>query len=379
MIVNRINWLEKIEFLFSVTPLVCILGPRQCGKTTLAREYLKTLSGPVHYFDCENPQDLTSLESPLLTLSSLNGIIVIDEVQNLPEIFPILRVLADQEDFDGKFLILGSASRDLLRQSSETLAGRISYLELTPLSATEVDGLQKLWIQGGYPNAFLNSGEKSMAWRQGYITTYLEKDIPNLGINIPPRTLRRFWMMLTHYHGQIFNASEIGKSLGVAHTTARHYLDILTSTFMIRELEPWYENIGKRQVKSPKVYFRDSGIYHALLGIDNYQSILRHPKLGASWEGFALEEILRYHKVNQEEAFFWSVHNQAELDLLLFKDTRRLGFEFKYADAPRLTKSMVSVLEMLKLDELTVVYPGKKNYKLTEEIQCVGLDNFLQS
>lgn len=305
--------------------------------------------------------------------------IVLDEIQKVPEIFPLIRVLVDDPHCKKKFLILGSASRELVQQSSETLAGRISHIELTPFSYGEVEDIDKLWIQGGFPKAYLsNSLKESAAWRKEFISTFLERDIPALGFNIPSQAMRRFWMMLTGFHGNIFNASEIGRSLGLTSTTMRKYLDLLVGTFMVRNLQPWHENINKRQVKSPKIYFRDSGIFHSLLGTTGREDILRHIKLGASWEGFALESVIRALNVNAEDCYFWAVHQQAELDLLVFKEGKRLGFEFKWADAPKLTSSIKAAQEALKLDSCTIIYPGQKRYFLRNEIEVVGLKSFLK-
>lgn len=376
---DRKTYLDAIEHNYRTHPIVALLGPRQCGKTTLAKQYLKSrIDLDITYFDLEDPVDLLRLETPKSTLESLEGLVVIDEVQRIPELFPVLRVLVDREDNKTNFLILGSASRDLIRQSSETLAGRIAYLELTPFSFAEVGGdLHQLWMRGGFPPAYLAQTEAdSVTWRKHYISTFLERDIPNLGIQIPPASLRRFWMMLLHYHANIFNASEIGRSLGIADTTVKRYLDVLTGTFMIRRLIPWYQNSNKREVKSSKIYFRDSGILHHLMDVKDYSALLHHPKLGASWEGFALEEVIRHLQVAPEECYFWAVHNQAELDLLVFKNGKRLGFEFKYSDAPRLTTSMTSAFEVLNLDTLTVIYPGGKDYSLRDNIRVVGLKNY---
>jgi len=380
--IKRKYFINQLRKGLATHPVIALLGPRQCGKTTLAKQYAaikQAKSQPViHHFDLEDPDDLAKLDAPKLAFEDLSGLIVIDEIQRQPELFSLLRVLVDQHK-KRKFLILGSASRDLIKQSSETLAGRIRYIEVTPFSYFEVDNLHKLWFRGGFPNSYLaKNDENSNDWRSAYITTFLERDIPNLGIQIPARTLRRFWMMLAHYHGNIFNASEIGTSLGISHTTARHYLDILTGTFMIRELTPWIENINKRQIKSPKIYFRDSGILHSLLGIPDLQALQNHPKLGVSWEGFALEEVIRSHHATPEECYFWGIHSQGELDLLIFKNGKRLGFEFKYSDAPRLTTSMQLAQDTLQLDKLTVIYPGNSHYRLTKEIEVVGLENYLQ-
>lgn len=374
--------LQSIIQAFKSHPIVALLGPRQCGKTTLARQVgaLLEQKHPVHYFDLEDETDIVQLETPKTILENLEGLVIIDEIQLQPKLFPLLRVLADRAHHKTQFLILGSASRELINRSSESLAGRIAHIELTPFQFQEVHHITQLWIRGGFPLSYLaKTNEISWDWRKNYVKTFLERDIPQLGIRIAPQTLRRFWMMLTHYHGQIFNASEIGRSLGTADTTIKHYLDILTGTFMIRNLQPWFENIGKRQVKSPKIYFRDSGILHFLFGIENYQAILHHPKLGASWEGFAIEEIIRANHADPEECYFWGIHGQSELDLLIFKKGKRLGFELKFSDAPRLNTSLISACEHLKLDHLYVVYPGEKDYKLNKTITVIGLENYLRT
>lgn len=376
---KREFYITQIHQQFEVQRAVALLGPRQCGKTTLAlmfAEEEKELR--VHHFDLEDPADLVQLENPMLALSHLEGLIIIDEIQRRPELFPVLRVLIDKKKEKQKFLILGSASRDLIQQSSETLAGRIGYLEVKPFSLIEVEEMRRLWIRGGFPLSYLSSSEiQSFRWLKNYITTFLERDIPSLGIRVSPNIMRRFWMMLTHYHGNTFNASEIGRSLGISHPSVRHYVDILSGTFMVRELQPWYENISKRQVKNTKIYFRDSGIYHSLLGTHSEKQILVHPKLGASWEGFALEEIIRIHNASPEECYFWGIHAQAEIDLLIVKDGRKNGFEIKYMDAPRVTRSMLQALEILNLDSLNIVYPGEKEYTLKEGIKVIPLSNLI--
>lgn len=373
---KRIYYLNQIEHLLTTHPAVALLGPRQCGKTTLAKQVAEHFP-LVHFFDLENPRDLARLEDPLLALESLEGLIVIDEVQRLPDLFPVLRFLIDQFQTKQRYLILGSASRDLIKQSSETLAGRIAYMELTPFILSEVKESEKLWLRGGFPLSFLADDEHfSLEWREFYITTFLERDIPALGFKIASQLLRRFWMMLAHYHGQIFNASAIGQSLGVSGAAVRRYLDILTGTFMIRELTPWWENISKRQVKSPKIYFRDSGLLHTLLGIETFADLQNHPKLGASWEGYALEQVIQYYHAKSETAYFWATQSGAELDLMIIQKGKRLGFEFKYASAPRLTVSMKNAFQELKLDELTVVCPGHETYLLAPRVQVVGLQKF---
>ena len=377
---QRAGYLEQITKAFEVHPIVAILGPRQCGKTTLARMYAEQNNNfsQENYFDLEDLNDVERLKIPQTTLSFLEGLIIIDEVQRKPDLFSTLRVLVDKPNSKQKFLILGSSSKELLQQSSESLTGRIFYIELTPFSYEETQEMEKLWFRGGFPRSFLaNNNEASIIWRKSYIKTFIEQDIPNFGFQIPSPQLRRFWMMLTHYPGNIFNASEIGNSLQLSYKTIQSYTDILINTFMMRKLQPWHENIAKRQVKSPKIYFRDSGILHVLLGIIDQSSLLIHPKIGASWEGFALEEIIRYHQVDSFDCYFWATHGHAELDLLIFKNGKRLGFEFKYTDSPKLTKSMTIAMQDLHLDELTLIYPGKKSFILAKNIRAEGLQNYL--
>ena len=379
---DRPFFVQQISDYFEAHPIVGILGPRQSGKTTLAEMYAKHLKQAtplIHHFDLEDPTDLARLETPKLALEGLSGIIVIDEIQRAPDLFPYLRVLVDRQP-ELKILILGSASRDLLQQSSETLAGRIAYFELPPFSYQETHDLQKLWLQGGFPRSYLAPNiEASNLWRGQYITTFLERDIPNLGITISPMVLRRFWMMLAHYHGNTFNASEIANSFDISNVTARRYLDILTGTFMIRQLQPWFVNIRKRQVKATKIYFKDSGVYHSLIGITDLDALKTHPKLGSSWEGFALEEVIRAHHATPEECYFWATHGGAELDLLIIQKGKKLGFEFKHTDAPRATSSMHIAMKDLELDHLTVIYPGVQKFLLAENITAVGLVTYLCS
>lgn len=385
MNLERVEFTRKIANAFLQYPVVALLGPRQSGKTTLAREF--ALSGQVHYpgdvnyFDLEDPDALLRLSQPKLALSPLTGLVVIDEVQRHPDLFPILRVLADRPSSPAKFLILGSASRDLISQSSESLAGRIHYVEVGPFSMSEVgtQAQSRLWLRGGFPRSFLAADdESSLRWRRDYIATYLERDIPALGLRVPAETLRRFWLMLANSHAGGWNASQIGTSLGVGSHTASRYLDILVGTFMLRRLSPWFENIGKRQVKTPKVYFRDTGILHGLLGLGSIDALRVSPLLGHSWEGFALEQILSHLLVPAEEAFFWGVHSQAELDLMIMRDGRRYGFEIKYADAPAVTKSMRMALSMLDLQKLFVVYPGESRSLLDEHIELLGLSKLTE-
>jgi predicted AAA+ superfamily ATPase len=377
---QRLHYLHSIKHAFHTHPIVGLLGPRQCGKTTLAKMYAESQElAQVHHFDLEDPVDLSRLQNPKLALESLEGLIIIDEIQRFPELFPLLRVLVDRNPIQQHYLILGSASRELIQQSSESLAGRISYLELTPFSYLETLELEELWLRGGFPKSYLaKTIDDSYAWREAYVTTYLEHDLPAIGIQIAPQSLRRFWEMLAHYHGNIFNAAEIGRSFGSADTTIRRYLDILSATFMVRQLLPWQANIKKRQVKAPKIYFRDSGLLHTLLRIHTSEALNRHVKLGASWEGFALEEVIRKHGAKPHDCYFWQTHAGAELDLLLFIKDQKIGFEFKYADAPRTTKSMHASLLDLELDHLYVIYPGTVEYPLTEQITACGLTEYLQ-
>ena len=373
---ERLYFLNSIQVLFESHAVCAILGPRQCGKTTLARQFAKHCQlTPVHFFDLENTFDLGRLENPMLALSALQGTVVIDEIQRRPDLFPILRVLADTTSL--QFLILGSASRELIQQSSESLAGRVAYLELPPFGLREVREMNKLWIRGGFPKSYLANTEKSsFSWRAFYIRTFLEQDIPNLGFNIPPKNLHRFWMMLSHYHGQLFNASEMGRSLGLSNHTVKKYLDILEGTFMVRTLQPWFENIGKRQVKTVKVYLRDSGILHCLMGLTNSLSVERHPKLGASWEGFALEELLRRYEASN--AYFWRTQAGAELDLLIHHQGKKLGFEFKYTDRPQITPSMRTALVDLQLEHITIIYPGPHSFPLDTHISVMSIQDLYQ-
>jgi predicted AAA+ superfamily ATPase len=377
--IQRSCYLKQIQDAFDMHQICAILGPRQCGKTTLAKEYSAKMQNVI-FFDLENPQDLAILENPSITLPNINGLIIIDEIQRRPELFPYLRFLVDNSD--KKFLILGSASQHLIRQSSETLAGRIAYIELPPFQVNEImlesesPSLQKQmlhWVRGGFPRSFLApSNAQSEKWRINYIKTFLERDLLQLGIDIAPTNMRRLWYMLSHYHGQIANISELSRSLGMTDKTIKRYMDILEGCFMIRQLQPWHENLSKRQVKRPKLYIRDSGILHSLLGISS-ENIQRHPKCGASWEGYALENIIHVNDQDLSEFYFWATEKGAELDLLLIKRGKRIGYEFKYSENPKQTKSMNIALEDLKLDHLYVVTPGERSYDLTNRISVLSL------
>lgn len=380
MEIVRHKELQILKGRLDTNPIVAILGPRQCGKTTLANQFSgQNIYKEVHSFDCEDPRDLARLDNPLLSLELLKGLIIIDEIQRNPELFPILRVLVDKFP-DKKFLVLGSASRDLVKQSSESLAGRISFLELSGFALHDISSgeYNELWIRGNFPRAFLAKNQEIAAqWRENFIQTFLERDIPNLGIQIPAITLRRFWAMLAHYHGQIFNAAEIGKSLNFSDKTVKRYLDILSGTYLIRQLQPWYYNTKKRLIKRPKIYFRDSGLFHSFLSIENKEQLLLHPKLGASWEGFALEQIIIHLNLQERDVFFWGVHTGAELDLLFQLKGKLWGVEFKYSDTPKITPSMKSALTELNLSHLWIVYPGTESYLLDHNITAVGLYNIL--
>lgn len=359
------------------SPAVALIGPRQVGKTTLAR----TLLGPHsdNYFDLEDPQVEAQLAAPMTALKDLQGLVVIDEVQHAPELFKVLRVLIDRPaGREVRFLLLGSASPALLRQTSESLAGRIEVIETGgfTLDETGVENAGRLWWRGGFPRSYTASNdEASRIWRREFIRTVVERDLPQLGIGAPAPAMYRFWAMLAHYHGQIWNAAEPARSLGVNESTVRRYLDWLTQAFLVRQLHPWHANLGKRQVKAPKVYVRDAGLLHALLGIEDAVALARHPKSGASWEGFALDQVLRIAR--PDEAYFWATHAGAELDLLMIKDGRRIGVEFKRADAPTLTPSIRTALADLQLETVYVVYPGSRRYRVAENVEAVPLGALL--
>lgn len=365
--IAREYYLSRLAMATNRSPVTALLGPRQCGKTTLARAF--ALGKTATVFDLESQPDRQRLQNPELVLGSLIGLVVLDEIQLMPELFSVLRVLVDRPENQAQYLILGSASPALVKQASETLAGRVEFIELSGFDFSEVgvEVWEQLWVRGGFPRAYLAaSDEDSQAWREGYIRTFLERDIPQLGITIPATAMRRFWTMLAHYHGQILNASELARSMGVSDKTARSYLDILTGTFMVRQLQPWFENIGKRQVKSPKIYLRDSGLLHSLLGLTDKHSLLAHPKVGASWEGYVLEQVIQ--NLHPGGTYFWATHGGAELDFFFIRDGRRFGVEVKYSEAPKITKSMWIALEDLGLDHLWVIYPGEHSYPADDRI-----------
>ena len=367
---------QLIQTALKRSRVVALLGPRQCGKTTLARGFVSPES--LNYFDLEDPASLARLDEPATALKPLKGLVVIDEVQRRPDLFPLLRVLADRKPLPARFLILGSASPELLKQSSETLAGRVELLPLEGFRLTDVGAKtqDRHWLRGGFPLSFTARKEAdSLVWRRQFLQTFLERDLPQLGIQIPAMTMRRFWNMLAHYHGQIWNGAELARALSVNETTVRRYLDLMTGVFMVRQLPPWFENLGKRQVKAPKIYIRDSGLLHALLGITNRRDLELHPKVGASWEGYAVEEVLK--ALQPDEAYYWATHNGAEIDLVLFKNGRRLGVECKRSDAPKLTPSMRTAKSDLKLEHLFVVYPGERRYPLADGIEAISLTELL--
>ena len=372
MLIERTALRARLALALGRSRAVVLLGPRQAGKTTLARGLVAPHSG--RYFDLEDPTVEAQFAAPMSVLRDLRGLVVIDEVQHAPDLFKVLRVLIDRDDAPAKFLLLGSASPSLLRQTSESLAGRIEIIEIGGLTLDEVGANRQglLWWRGGHPPSFTaQSDAASRQWRRDFMRTVAERDLRQLGINVAVPAILRFWAMLAHFHGQTWNAADPARSLGVNESTVRRYLDWLTQLYMVRQLQPWYENLGKRQVKAPKLYFHDTGLLHEMLGIASPDDLLIHPRSGASWEGFALEQVLRVAK--PDEAYFWATHTGAELDLLLFKDGQRIGVEFKRMDAPRLTPSMRIAIQDLRLERLYVVYPGTRRYAIAERVEAVPL------
>ena len=374
MMIPRKQLSEAVIASIQSNPVTALLGPRQCGKTTLSRLIAKDFDTVI--FDLEDPVSVAQLtDAPKIILESIKGLVILDEIQRLPELFPVLRVLSDRPENNTKFLILGSASPGLIKSSSETLSGRIGFVDMSGFTLNETgnDQYKKLWLRGGFPKSFLAKNDRlSFDWRKDFVRTFFERDIPALGIKIPAEALRRFWTMLAHLHGRVWNGSDFARSLSVSEPTAKKYLDILSGAYVVRQLYPWYENIGKRQVKSPKVYIRDSGILHFLLTLEG-NNILSHPKLGLSWEGFVIEQIISVSAT--DSYYFWATHAGAELDLLLFKNNRKTGVEVKFSDAPKITKSMRSAIESLNLDELFIIYPGRQSYKIDEKMTVVSIDD----
>ena len=378
--IPRPKHLHELKGLLKSYPVVGIIGPRQIGKTTLAKQVAKQHKGATTRFDLEDARDLARLGDPVMTLEPLRGLVILDEIQRRPELFPFLRVLADRRPIRTRFLVLGSASPELLRQSSESLAGRMSYYELSGLSLPEVQmtNQAKLWLRGGFPSSYTaRTNSASDLWRRDFIKAFLERDLPQLGVRTPSAVLRRFWSMLAHYHGQIWNASEFARSFGVSNKTVNHYLDVLTSTFVVNPLQPWHENLKKRQVKAPKVYFSDTGLFHSLLRLTTLADLDAHPKVGASWEGFVIQQVIQHLGVTPNERFFWATHGGAELDLLLVRGRRRWGVEVKRTTAPTITPSMRTALTDLKLQRLFVVHAGEHSFDMAKKIRAIALPHLL--
>lgn len=370
---KRSYFLKKIQFLFKSHPVVAILGPRQVGKTTLAMMFAEE-EPEVYKYDLEDPKDLQRLENPMMVLEKQKGLVIIDEIQRKEELFPIIRVLVDQKDVKRKFLILGSASMELIKQSSETLAGRIAYFELPTFCIKDTEKLQKLWLFGGYPRVFLDEDiDNRWEWLKNYTRNFIERDVPALGIDFSAQKMRQLWNMLAHYSANKVNYTDLGRSLERTSTTIKHYIDILQSTLMLSRLQPWYENISKRQVKAPKIFFKDTGILHYFLGITTWESLLGSPHLGASWETFALKQIMYLKDYDENDCYYWSAHQGPELDLLVMHKGKRLGYEFKFSEAPQITQSMRVAMQDLKLDSLTIVNPGPYDYPIEEKINVLGL------
>jgi len=377
---QRAEIIDDINYRFQVFPVVALIGPRQVGKTTLAKEWASVKSDANGlYLDLQDPMDLARLQAPSLTITTELNYIVIDEIQLRTDIFPFLRSFVDKTDRKIPILLLGSASRDLIQNGSESLAGRVTFLEIPPFTPNETGDNTERFSRGGYPLSYLaSSDENSYLWRQEYIRTFLERDLPQLGFNIPAPSMRRLWEMVAHVHGNICNFSELGRSLGVTDRTIRNYLDILTSSFVVRTLKPWHENISKRQVKAPKLYVRDTGILHSLLRIPNAEQLAGHPKYGASWEGYAIEAIVSHFKLDLEDIYFWATHSGAELDLLVIKEGKKLGYEFKVTDKPSLSKSMQIALKDLDLLKLTIVTPGKfEKFKIDPRVEVTTLGQLI--
>ena len=373
--IDRDKELRHLQLLLCEFPVVALLGARQVGKTVLARQLAERHGEPVAWYDLEDPADLAKLQDPGLELRPLRGLVVLDEVHRLPDVFSLLRVLADRDETPARFLVLGSASPDLLRQTSETLAGRVAFHHLEGFCLEEVHDLNRLWLRGGFPRSFLAASESaSYRWRTSFIDTFLSRDVPSFNGGISTTALRRFWTMLAHWHGQIWNGAEFGRAFGVSHTTIRRYLDLLTSLFVVRQLAPWFENISKRQVRSPKVYIEDSGVLHTLIGLHGRDELLSHPKVGASWEGFVIQQVAAAMSLPREQCYHWATHSGASLDLLAVSAGHRHGFEVKRTEAPRLTTSMLSAVETLKLDHLDVIHAGQDTFQLAPRIRAIAAE-----
>ncbi len=368
--IKRLELIQRVREALSRSRVVALIGPRQCGKTTLASEFVSPDSH--NYFDLEDPLSLARLNEPMTALKELKGLVVIDEVHRSPDLYTVLRVLADRRPLPARFLLLGSASSELLRQTSESLAGRLETITMGGFSISEVgvESHSRHWLRGGFPLSCLAKNDKdSLAWRKNFIQTFLERDVPQFGLRVPATTLLRFWTMLAHYNGQIWNAAEPARSLGISESSARRYTDLLEDLLMVRQLQPWHTNLNKRQVKAPKIYIRDTGLLHLLLGIRDQNDLLNHPKCGASWEGYIIEETIK--AVEPDEAYFWATHAGAEIDLVMVKDGRLLGVEGKRVDAPRLTPSIRVARDELRLEKVAVIYPGSKRYSLADGVSAV--------
>ncbi len=382
MHIDRWKHARQLDELIEEYPVTALIGPRQVGKTTLAKQLARRWQGKTHYFDLESSDDLARLSDPMFTLSALKGLIVLDEIHRTPEIFPTIRVLADRSRDESVFLILGSASPALLKQSSETLAGRIAYYELPGLCYSEIDSehRDRLWQRGGFPKSFIASSDpQSYRWRRNFVRTFLQRDIPQFGITIPEQTISRFWSMLANSHGQIWNGAELGRAFGISHTTVRRYLDLLESVFMVRSLKPWYANIRKRQVKSPKIYIRDSGLLHALLGLKTFDDLAGHPKIGASWEGHIVENLINALGVESDQCFFWATHNGAEVDLVIMDGGELRGFEIKRTSSPRITPSIRSAIENLQLSRVDVIHAGNDCFPLSDRVNAISASRLSES
>lgn len=374
--IPRLQYKNRIVKAIRRSKVTAILGPRQCGKTTLAKEISKEIQS--HFLDLESPADRAKLQNPEQYLTAIPGLIIIDEIQQSPELFQVLRVLADRSDKNGRFLILGSASPDLSKRASESLAGRIEFIDLHGFNISETgwEDYPRLWTRGGFPPSCLaHTEEDSVVWREGFVRTFLQRDIPQLGIHIPSATLRRFWTMLAHSHGQLLNSSQLAKSMGLNDKTIRSYIDILTSTCMVRQLQPWHANLKKRQVKSPKIYFSDTGLLHHLLGLGDMEDLLGHPQVGASWESFVIEQIQR--NIPALVPYFWSTYSGAELDFFALHRGKNIGVECKFTETPKTTRSQHIALEDLKLEKMYVVYPGTERYPLHESIEACPLPELI--